>query len=162
MQTFIVTEINTTIEIQILTKFSRICRQQTIPFVIIHHLGHNHLWSCRTGHIQFVNRIIVECTIWIAKFIVHISIRCSIPFGTISRSSGTTISITTSNRSINSSTQTWFMINLPQMIQWNLRLVIRITTWIIFLSFTITKCRVVTVSTLVAHILLYTLPFFNG
>ena len=149
MSSLVITEVYTTIEVDVLTELSGISRQQTIPVVIVLWQAHGKHRTIFTFRVDILDSSIVECTIRITELSLKhtivgtfpILIRISVIFVTLSG-----ITITTSDRNISNSTQRRFVINLPLMIQADLRFVVRVVltgsattfvvktvSWIIFI-----------------------------
>ena len=119
VQSLIITIINTTIKIKIITKLSSIGRNQTCPKVIIGSFIHNHQRTVIIRHsthrhrifiiisIEFVYCIIIKCTVRTTELSVHRTIgSCTIPRTTVARHTRTTIACTRTYRHISGRTKT--------------------------------------------------------
>ena len=169
MRTFIITEIYTSVKINVITKFCRICRQQAIPVVFVDTFWHSHHRTVITGFIHIINLVISKCTVWISEISIQVSFIRAIPHITISSTIGiflislSRITISAANGNICRCAQWWFFINLPLMVQWKLRLVI----FIVRSRHTLTVraesiSRIIAIRTLVTHIIFHSLPSFDA
>ena len=81
--TFVITEVDTAIEIYIFTELGRISGKQTHPSVLVVRLGHGHSGTILTFLIQLINFVVSKCTVFVAESGVQSAIRRAIPLASV-------------------------------------------------------------------------------
>ena len=161
--TYIVTYVDTSREFQTREDFVGVGRQQTIPHVVVDRLRHHHVRTSFASSIHLLDSSIVERTISFAEISEKLTIRRTIPHRAVGRSTTLArVARTTTDRHIERSRQRRFVVDLPLVVERNLRFVVSVghrrTLLTIFVE---TINRIVAIFVFLASPFSHFVPFFD-
>ena len=106
MQSFVVTQVDTAIKVEVLAELGGVSGKQSIPCMVVHCLGHYHLRTGSTCRIHGFYLIVCKCAVHFAEFIVHQSVACTIPLAAVGSIARTAVTVTATDGYVQCRTQT--------------------------------------------------------